>query len=316
MLRLGASAVWRYRLHVNHLTERLAAGEYARAARIALQDSCPRSGLLSLHARVEGCPSSAWQDASLAQTYSPRAAVHLVPRADFGVFTVGRLPSDPVARQAIETTAEEICAALGEGARRTWDLPERLRHRLRAACASGRIELRWDARSLSISARPRPPIGLIEAGLELARRHLHYYGPTTPEAFARWSGRTPTGARDVWSRLTDLAEIDVDGTTTWLALSDVETLRTVPSMRGVRFLPAEERRLLDAPRPSRHDTFHPHSLLVDGELIGSWGRRGGAIHVLLDRPIPRRTREAIESEATRLPVPAASIRLRITEYAA
>jgi hypothetical protein len=232
------------------------------------------------------------------------------------VFTLGRLPVDPAERQVIEADTDEICAALGEGARRTRHLPEHLRGRLRAACATGRIEIRWDARSLTVSARPRPQMGHDEASLELACRHLHHYGPTTPEAFARWSGLTPADARKVWSRLVDVTEVEVDGMTTWIALVDVEALVAGPRMYGVRFLPAEELRLLNVRRPPRYDTFHPHALLVDGRLIGSWGRRGGALHVLLDRPIHPRTRESIEAEVGTLPVPAPSIRLRVTECAA
>jgi hypothetical protein len=57
-----------YRLLVNNLTERLPAGAHARAARYALQDSYPRSALLSLYARLESCAPNAWAHDSLVQT--------------------------------------------------------------------------------------------------------------------------------------------------------------------------------------------------------------------------------------------------------
>lgn len=68
--------------------------------------------LWGMHARVEACEPSAWQDSRLVQTYSPRAAVHVLPAGDFGVFTVGRLPRDSQARQVLEDLAEEVCRAL------------------------------------------------------------------------------------------------------------------------------------------------------------------------------------------------------------
>src|SRR5688572_4191563 len=81
-----------YRLHVNHLTERLPAGSHEEAAYVGLQDTAPRDALLGLHARVDGCELSDWEHPSLIQTYSPRWAVYVLPRKDFGVFTLGRLP--------------------------------------------------------------------------------------------------------------------------------------------------------------------------------------------------------------------------------
>ena len=79
-----------YRLHVNHLTERLPAGSHEEAADVGLQDTAPRDALLGLHARVTGCEPSGWEHPSLIQTYSPRAAAYVLPRKDFGIFTLGR----------------------------------------------------------------------------------------------------------------------------------------------------------------------------------------------------------------------------------
>lgn len=62
------------------------------AARAGLQDSSPRSALLSLHARVEGIQPDAWRDPILAQVFGPRGAIYVVPRSDVGVFTLGLLP--------------------------------------------------------------------------------------------------------------------------------------------------------------------------------------------------------------------------------
>src|SRR5262249_56142123 len=91
---------------------RVPAGWYVGAAYAGLQDTAPRDALLGLHARVEACEPSALQHPGLIQTYSPRAAVNVLPADDFGVFTVGRLPRDPEARQRLEDLAEESCAAM------------------------------------------------------------------------------------------------------------------------------------------------------------------------------------------------------------
>lgn len=305
----------RYRLHVNHLTARLPAGAYDVAARCGLQDSWPRSGLISLAARVESCRADAWEDPRLVQTYSPRAAVHLLPAADLGVFTVGRLPADPAARRLIEDDAERICRALGGRARRTADLPESLCGRLRRATASGRLLVRWDARSLLIRECPRPGIEQRDAATELARRHLHHYGPTTPELFARWSGLAPPDARCMWSNLgTSLGPVSVGGSRAWILPDDAEILAGAPETTGVRFLPAEEMRLLEFAgtgkvRPPLADTFHPHGLLVHGVLVGAWGRRGGRITLRVPRSAPL---PPLDAEVASIPISGRRTSLEIT----
>jgi len=73
MLHLTRTQAVNYRLSVNNLSNRLAAGSYVEAAHVGLQDTAPRDALLGMHARVEACEPSAWQDPRLIQTYSPRA---------------------------------------------------------------------------------------------------------------------------------------------------------------------------------------------------------------------------------------------------
>lgn len=77
-------------LHAMHLAERLPAGSFAPAAHAGLQDSAPRAGLLSLHARVHGITPDAWEHPSLAQVWGPRGAVYLIPADAIAAFTIGR----------------------------------------------------------------------------------------------------------------------------------------------------------------------------------------------------------------------------------
>jgi hypothetical protein len=84
MQRLSCTQAVRYRLAVNNLSSRLGAGSYVEAAYAGLQDTASRDALVGMHARVEACEPSAWQDSRLIQTYSPRWAVYVLPADDFG----------------------------------------------------------------------------------------------------------------------------------------------------------------------------------------------------------------------------------------
>ncbi|WP_166678062.1 DNA glycosylase AlkZ-like family protein [Kribbella kalugense] len=307
-----------YRLHVNHLTRRLPAGLHEQAAYAGLQDTAPRDALLGLHARMSECTPSDWEHPSLIQTYSPRAAVYVLPARDFGVFTLGRLPLDPAAAERIEVLAEQVCETLGGRERRGAGV-----HGLREACASGRIAVRWDTTSLWAREVPKPSIEVADARLELCRRHLHYFGPTTPKAFSWWSGLSPADAKAVWSSLADeLLEVDFDGVPGWILRTDEECLRSVPSPRGVRLLVASDLRLFGRDRDARFiapglraltpvaDSFHPNGLMVDGRIVGAWGRKGGRVDVVLSDTLSTTQYDALEAEVACLPVRDASLSVR------
>jgi hypothetical protein len=314
MQAIGRRQAMRYRLHVNHLTRRLPPGSCVVAAHCGVQDSGPRSGLISLAARVSACSGDAWCDSRLVQTYCPRAAVHLLPAADLAVFTIGRLPSDPAARQAIEDDADRICRVLDGRVGRTQDLPPRLGDRLRAATASGRLLVRWDARSVRIRECARQALEPADAAIELARRHLHHYGPTTSELFARWAAVPQADARATWSRLAaSLHAVRLSGVLAWILDEDADLLTSAPEPTGVRFLPAEEMRLFEMPHigrvvPPYADTFHPHALVVDGEVVGSWGRRGGRFSVRCAGSVAV---PSLESAVAQIPIPGRRTSLRL-----
>src|ERR1700735_881741 len=157
------------RLAAHPLPERCPAGSNVDAARFGLQDSAPRDALLGMHARIESCEPDAWQDPRLIQTYSPRAAVYLLPLEDFGIFTIGRLPLDPAARHEIESAAEDMCRELN-------GLEVRGSPSRRGACASGRIAVRWTTSAVYVREVPRPEADFGEAHTELCRRHIHAFG--------------------------------------------------------------------------------------------------------------------------------------------
>lgn len=334
MMPVSRAQAVAYRLLANHLTERLPAKAYDQAARFGLQDTWPRSALLSLHARVADCEPGAWEDERLMQTYSPRGAVHVLPAADWAVFTIGRLPSDPAEQRAIDDAARRALDALGPGVRRSTDLPQGFGHVMRHAAASGRIAARWDASMVWFHEVPLPAMPFEEARLELCRRHLHAYGPTTPAVFAWWAGiQRVSDAKQTWQRLGDeLEEVNLEGHRAWILASDEPALAEAePPPQGVRLLPAEDCKFFGPDKTglfagpqvmvdwATNDNHHPHRLVVNGELAGRWGRRAGRVVVKLDpgtyasASADTTLLEAIEAEALSMPIPNAEMSVEIVE---
>src|SRR3954469_13715753 len=130
-LAVDRERVLAFRRRAMHLVERLPPGSMRAAAWGGLQDSAPRSAVISLAARVDGVAPDDWEHPDLVQIWGPRAAVYVVPAADFDVFTVGRLPRDPEQRAAVEAIV---------------DRPGRKREDLRWAGPTGRIRIHWDTR--------------------------------------------------------------------------------------------------------------------------------------------------------------------------
>ena len=296
-----------YRLHVNHLVDRLPAASHAEAAYVGLQDTAPRDALLGLHARMAGCAPADWEHPSLIQTYSPRAAVYVLPARDFGVFTLGRLPIDS---RRIDRLAEQVCQTLGGQERRGAGIEG-----LREACASGRIAVRWDTSSLWAREVPRPELDVAEARLELCRRHVRYFGPTSVKVFAWWSSLPPADARMVWDQLADeLLEVDFDGIPGWVLREDADRVWSAEAPRGVRLLVAPDLRLFGRDRDGRFiapglrvlttaaDSFHPNGLLVDGRIVGAWGRKGGRVDVVLTEQLSRSRYGGLCAEVETLPL--------------
>jgi hypothetical protein len=322
MLHVSRTQAVNYRLAVNNLSRRLPARSYVKAAYVGLQDTAPRDALLGMHARVAACEPSAWEHPRLIQTYSPRAAVYVLPRDDFGVFTVGRLPRDPAERQALEDRAERVCRELAGQSRPTAALAGH-----REICATGRLEVRWTTRACHVRERPRPSIDPETARLELCRRHIHAFGPTTPATFAWWAGVSAQEAQHSFDVITpELVPVDYDGHQAWILAADEMTTVTAEPMHGVRFLVASDLRLFGQDRKRLfvgpglhqhtplHDTFHPGGLLINGSIAGAWGRRAGKVMVKAFGPLPADLRRAIREEAESMPIPGAAVTMSLTEH--
>jgi hypothetical protein len=323
-LELTREQVLGFRRRAGDLDRRLPRGEGSlrQAAWAGLQDSMPRAALLSLHARVEGIVPSSWGDPALVQLWGPRYSAYVVPRRALAAFSLSRLPDGARQRQRAVDIADRLDAFL---AGRKLDAVEAGRglgihpNALRYAAPTGRVLIRWDgARQPTVWAVPAPEVDPLDARVELARRCLHVFGPTTPDAFAGWAGITPPMAHAAFEVLRpSLAPVRTPIGDGWILESDEPAFRAPPDDgAAARLLPSgdtfyllqgADRALLvpDADRRARLWTprVWPGALLVDGEPAGTWRRAGPVVQVEPWRRISRAERDAVEAEAATLPLP-------------
>jgi len=322
-LQLTRRQILAFRRRVGGLDARTPMGSESleRAAWAGLQDSMPRAALLSLHARVEDVEPSTWAHPSLAQLWGPRYSTYVVAKRDFGLFSVGRLPDDAKGRLRAEQTAERLRCHLGE-ARMTDREAGRalgLGNSIRYAAPTGTVAIRWEgARAPTIWAVPAPEIDPADARRELARRHLHIFGPTTAESFARWAGISRRAAAAAYASLEgSLLPVRTPLGGEWLLADDepvvlaAETApapaRLLPSGDAYFLLDGAERSLL-VPQADRRQQLWtsrvwPGALLVDGEVRGTWRRSQHTVRIDVWGRLSRTARAAVEAEAASLPLP-------------
>ena len=322
-LQLTRRQILAFRRRVGGLDARTPMGSESleRAAWAGLQDSMPRAALLSLHARVEDVEPSTWAHPSLAQLWGPRYSTYVVAKRDFGLFSVGRLPDDAKGRLRAEQTAERLRCHLGE-ARMTDREAGRalgLGNSIRYAAPTGTVAIRWEgARAPTIWAVPAPEIDPADARRELARRHLHIFGPTTVESLARWAGISRRAAAAAYASLEgSLLPVRTPLGDEWLLADDepvvlaAETApapaRLLPSGDAYFLLDGAERSLL-VPQADRRQQLWtsrvwPGALLVDGEARGTWRRSQHTVRIDVWGRLSRTARAAVEAEAASLPLP-------------
>ena len=147
-LRVTRQQILAFRRRVGALDERMPMGSKSlrRAAWAGLQDSMPRAALLSLHARVDGVEPSTWEHPSLAQLWGPRYSTYVVPKRDFALFSLGRLPDDAKGRLRAESIAARLHAHLD--GRRMTDREAAgvlgLGSAIRYAATTGTVAIRWE----------------------------------------------------------------------------------------------------------------------------------------------------------------------------
>jgi hypothetical protein len=325
-LALSREQVLAHRRRANSLDERLPPGgeSLERAAWAGLQDSMPRAAVLSIHARVAGAEPSSWEHSSLVQVWGPRFSAYVVAARDHAVFTLGRLPDDARGLRRAEDTAARLHAFL-DGRRMRYDEAGRgigvHPNALRYAAPTGTVLIRWEgARLPVIWTVPRPEIDPREARLELARRYLHVFGPTTPAAFAKWAGIGTAGGRAAFDALAaELLAVRTPVGDGSVLGSDEQSFRDTPSAAApARLLPSGDpffllhgldRELLVADATRRPELWTPRvwpgAVLVGGEVVGIWRRAGSVVAIQPWRRLSTAERRAVEAEAGALPLPGA-----------
>ena len=331
-LDLTRTQILAFRRRVGALDERLPRGPRSlqRAAWAGLKDSMPRAALLSIHARVEGTGPSTWEDSSLVQLWGPHFHAYVVAARDRAVFSLGRLPDDAKGRRKAEDLAARLHTLL-DGARMTYGEAGRAlgehHNMLRYAAPTGRVLIRWDgARQPTIWTVPPPAVDPLRARLELARRHLHIFGPATPESFAEWAGTSPQQGRAAFDALASaLTPVRTPIGDQWILTRDEPTFRAAPGPPApARLLPSgdayfllqgADRELLvkDAERRRTLWTSRvwPGAVLVDGEVVGTWRRAEATVTIQSWRRLTRAAREAVEAEAESLPLPGVEEPIRV-----
>ena len=322
-LRLTRRQILAFRRRTGSLDERLPLSEESlrRAAWAGLQDSMPRAALLSLHARVEGVEPSTWEHPSLAQLWGPRYSAYVVPKRDFALFSLGRLPEDARGRERAERMAEALRRGLGK--RRMTDREAGralgLGNEMRYGSTTGTIAIRWEgARAPVIWAVPAANAEPADARRDLARRHLHVFGPTTAERFAKWAGVSGRAAAATYASLEhELLPVRSPLGDEWLLAEDEPAARAaegppaparlLPSGDAYFLLQGAERELL-VPRADRRERLWtsrvwPGALLVEGEICGTWRRAQHTVRFETWSRLSGNARTAAEAEAAGLPLP-------------
>ena len=292
-----------------------------RAAWAGLQDSMPRAALLSLHARVHGVEPSTWEHPSLAQLWGPRYQTYVVPKRDFALFSLGRLPDNAKSRARAERMAELLQAALNDSRVTDREAARALGvgNAIRYAATTGTVAIRWEgARAPTVWTVPRAGIDPADACRELARRYLQVFGPATADGFARWAGISRRSAATAFASLEgSLLPVRSPLGDEWLLAEDEPAMRAAETAAApARLLPSGDayfllhgtQRELLVPRADQRQRLWtprvwPGALLVEGEIRGTWRRASHTVSIDAWSRLSRTTRDAIEAEAGALPLP-------------
>jgi hypothetical protein len=335
-LELDRSQILAFRRRVQSLDERLPmrAGSLRRAAWAGLQDSMPRAALLSIHARVAGTKPDDWAKPAFVQVWGPRFQVYVVPAQDHALFTVARYPDDARGRRVAEDMAARVATFLGGRTLSDREIAPGIGvgNAMRYGTVTGTMLIRWEgALAPKVRTVPRPDVEPRDARLELGRRYIHVFGPTTAPSFAKWAGIGPKQAVEAFDSLAgELVAARTPIGDAWLLAADEAEVRAKAGPAApARFLPSgdpywlwwgRDRELL-VPDQKRRDELWtsrvwPGALLVDGDFVGTWRRAGPKLDIDAWRRLSIGERDAVEAEAASLPVPGLKNGLRVEWSAA
>jgi hypothetical protein len=299
------------------------------AAWVGLQDSMPRAAVLSIHARVAATKPDEWSNPAYVQVWGPRFQAYVVPAQDHALFTVARYPDDARGRRVAEEMAQRVGTYLAGRTMRDRDVAAGIGigNAMRYGTTTGTILIRWEgALAPRIWTVPRPHIEPREARIELARRFLHVLGPSTSASFAKWAGVGAKQATEAFAALADelVAARTPIGEARLLASDEQDARARAGPAAPARFLPSgdafwlcwgRDRDLL-VPDARRRDELWtsrvwPGALLVNGEPAGTWRRAHADLSIEAWRRFSKPEREAIEAEASTLPIPNAEGQMKV-----
>jgi hypothetical protein len=282
----------------------------------------PRAAVLSIHARVADVKPDTWAHPVYEQVWGPRYSAYVVAARDRALFTLGRLPDDARGRLRAEQTAERLRSHLGERRAGYGIVGQELgvnANSFRYASPTGTLVMRWEgARQPVIWMVPPPKVTPHQARLELARRYIRIFGPTTASAFADWAGIGAAQGRAAFEALRDeLVAVESPIGTGWILAVDETSFRDGPSpAAAARLLPSgdtffllwgADRELLVPDASLRQllwtSRVWPGAVLVDGEVAGTWRRDQSNVSVEPWRAFTTTERHSVEAEAASLPLP-------------
>lgn len=250
------------------------------------------SAELTLWARVDDLEPGAvaralWEERALVKTWAMRGTLHLLPSAEFGLWSAATstrrsylkpawLRYFGVTREELEGLLGAIGDALDGRALTRQELAAEVARRTGSATIGDTLLHSWGS-SLKPSAfrgelcfapsagqnvrftRPDRWLGPFqrmdedEAMAEVARRFFAAGGPATREDFARWWGEAAAPAERLMTRLGDaLAPVDVEGERYWMLASHVPEAITAEPSGVVRLLPAFDQYVVAATRHAAH----------------------------------------------------------------
>lgn len=187
--------------------------------------------------------------------------------------------------------------------------------RVREAGATGTIRIRWDGSNIEVWAAEPPDADVETCRLELARRYLHAFAPSTSSHFATWAGINRQDAADTWVALQDeLVDVQVNKSvrqvpaeTRGVSTEEEEipkTTRLLPP--GDPYLLARDREIVMPDKQNRSQLWPqgnvpPGGLLVDGELAGTWRRQLHAFTISTWRSVATGVKDVIQAEIHEMP---------------
>jgi hypothetical protein len=236
------------------------------------------------------------------------------------------MPRDPDAARALDMLADEMHRVLDGNTLRTREVVAHVRGlpdllMVRASCSTGRVHIRWDARTVHLIPVEAPAVDPEEARLDLARVFLRWLGPARAEHFGKWAMLPRADALETWSALSrELVEVAVEDRGRWMLESELDALRTADRPRGVRFLALGDPYLYrdqdllvrtdPGPEPKlggwvtrRLVNSLTGRVMMDGEVVGAFGRIQATVTICPWVRLDGEARSAIESEVASLTGP-------------